>query len=113
MNTLKGVTEEEVETRIKSFESVIKSDLLWVLSDVRGRRYIHHLIENECGLFQSNFIPGSQDATAHNLGKQEVGLRLFHEINAIDGAWEKMSREAKEFQAKKLRGLEGAQENER
>lgn len=54
-----------------------KSDLMWILADPRGRRFIWRLI-SRCGVFKSSFTGNS--TTFFNEGTRDVGLWATAEV---------------------------------
>ena len=52
------------------------SDLKWLLSDPRGRRFFWALLNRACGVFAASFA-GDPLATAHNEGRRRVGIELM------------------------------------
>lgn len=92
---------KEDKRKIEILESIDKSDLNWVLSDVRGRRFLCRLVgENE--MLSNCYMPGSFDQTAYQLGQRSVGEQLFKEILEISkDMYAKMMREAEKFRIKK------------
>lgn len=70
------------------------SDLLWILSDVRGRRFIWKLLETTKP-FVSGF-QGDNNALQFFSGQRDIGKQLFLEIMGADStAFGKMMTEFK------------------
>lgn len=71
---------KEQERRRKNAALIAQDDLRFVMASDKGRRFVHGLIEF-CGPFRSAFSTnGSQEN--FNLGQQNVGLKLFADIEA-------------------------------
>lgn len=69
-----------------------RNDLLWVLSDIRGRRFIWRMIE---GAYENGFVAGMQDLTNFNLGQKVKATTLLKEImDAKPEAYITMMRES-------------------
>lgn len=69
------------------------NDLLWVLSDRRGRRFIWRLLA-KCGVFKSSFTGNS--TTFFNEGQREIGLWATADImEARPEAYVEMIQEEK------------------
>ena len=58
-------------------------DLLWILSDRRGRRFLWRLLDR-CGVFRTSFTGNS--TTFFNEGMRNVGLIILSGIMAADPA---------------------------
>lgn len=53
------------------------SDVLWILSDIRGRRFLWRLL-GMCGVFKLSFTGNSQ--TFFNEGQRDIGLKVTADI---------------------------------
>lgn len=53
------------------------NDLLWILSDIRGRRFIWRMLE---GAYENPFVAGMTDVTAFNAGQKVKATTLLKEI---------------------------------
>ncbi len=74
-------TDEEVREELATLYDFHKTeDLNWVLSDVRGRRFIWGLLE-EAGVFNSSF-DGTEIGTVFNEGNRAYGLKVLDLIMA-------------------------------
>lgn len=71
----KKKTKDELQKQTK------KDDLIWVLSDPRGRRVVWRLLER-CGIYKNSFTGNSH--TFFNEGRRAVGLETLIEINDAD-----------------------------
>lgn len=70
------------EKRIKRKDRVARDDLLWILSDRRGRRFLWDLF-GSCGVFASAMGPDPY-WTAHNEGRRVIGVTLWKTITETD-----------------------------
>lgn len=69
------------------------SDILWILSDPRGRRFFWRYL-GICGVFRQSFTGNS--TTFFNEGERNVGLKLLSDLNdARPEAYIEMMKEAK------------------
>lgn len=71
-----------------------QDDLVHVLSDHAGRRFVWRLL-TESGVFRTSYVAGSFDLTAINEGRRMIGLKLMADIHQLDPAYYlKMAQEA-------------------
>lgn len=70
----------QLETQIKRQHEI--DDFKWLVSDARGRRVLHRLIE-QTRLFQVSHQGEATHATAFNEGARNTGLFLYNEITEI------------------------------
>lgn len=61
------------------------ADVLFVMNDPAGRRYIHRLLSN-AGLFRLSYEKGDPYQTAFNEGARNNGLRMTADIMEIAAA---------------------------
>jgi hypothetical protein len=54
-------------------------DLLWLMSDKRGRRFMWRLLQRT-GIYQLSFVPGDSTVTAFREGNRNQGLQLLSEV---------------------------------
>lgn len=54
-------------------------ELLWLMSDPRGRRFMWRQLSG-FGVYQQSYVPGSFDGTAFNEGRRSVALKLTTQI---------------------------------
>jgi len=54
-------------------------ELLWLMSDPRGRRFMWRQLSG-FGVYQSSYVPGSFDGTAFNEGRRSMALKLTTQI---------------------------------
>lgn len=58
----------------------VNDDLIWLMGDARGRRYVYRIIESS-GLYKSSYATDNQ--TYFNEGQRMVALRIISELKAI------------------------------
>jgi len=58
-------------------------DLMWVMSQPRGRRFIYQMIHETCHVDAISHVPGDTHGTAFNEGARAVGLALEAHIRNI------------------------------
>lgn len=76
-------------------------DIRWVLSHVKGRRFIWRLL-SWCGAFRASYVPKDSTQTAFNEGKRDVGLRLLLDVShANPKAYSQMEDEVLAREGKK------------
>ena len=72
-------------------------DFKWVLSDVRGRRFIWGLLE-EAGVYSSSF-DGSAETTIFNEGNRNQGLKILSMIHEVaPDMYATMIKEKKDYE---------------
>jgi len=71
----------------------IEDDLIYVMSTIKGRRFIWELM-GLCGKGRQPFVVGAPDATNFNCGKIDVAIQL--EAMADPDLYVLMTKEAKE-----------------
>lgn len=52
------------------------SDIRWVMSNKRGRRFVHGLLE-QAGCYRISYTSGDPHATSFNEGQRNVGNRVL------------------------------------
>jgi len=72
------------------------SDLAWLMSDKRGRRFMWRLL-GELRIYQQSHTPGDTHATAFREGQRSVGLMLTGQLAAACA--DRMSEMQKEIQS--------------
>lgn len=70
---------EELDRKAQLARQVSIGDLKWVMSNKRGRRFVHALLE-QAGVFRLSFTAGDPYATAFNEGKRNDGLRVLEQL---------------------------------
>jgi len=95
-------TPEPVETkrtqevnRAKREAQEAASDLAWLMSDKRGRRFMWRLLA-ETGIYRQSHVPGDTHATAFGEGVRKVGLTLTSQL--LQACPDRMSEMQKEIQ---------------
>ena len=74
-----------------------EEDFKWVLSDVRGRRFIWGLLE-EAGVYSSSF-DGTAETTIFNEGNRNQGLKLLAMIHEVaPDLYATMIKEKKDYE---------------
>lgn len=92
-----GDPEQVKSAKKKEQQKVLdeKNDLLWILSDIRGRRFVWRLF-GMCNMF-SHSMRADSHLTAFNEGARNIGLTIFNEvIVASPESYQKMMSEQQE-----------------
>lgn len=55
-------------------------DLEWVLSSMRGRRWLYEVIYSKAHTNNGSFVMGQSDSTAFNEGARSIGATLLEDI---------------------------------
>jgi len=79
-----ATTPEEVKAQEDERRRMLEqelSDVRWILSDARGRRFIWRLFDY-CGVYRTVMTGNSY--TFHNAGKQDVGHFVMGEVSMAD-----------------------------
>lgn len=84
----------EAKTRSNLEEKIRQEDIKWLMSDKRGRRFIHSLL-SRANVYSSTFNPNSPTVTAFNEGRRREGLELLADINIVPELYIQMLRENK------------------
>jgi hypothetical protein len=69
--------EQEKAANIKRMKEL--DDLRWVLSNIKGRRFIWKVLSS-CGAFHASYVPKDANQTAFNEGRRDIGLRLLRDL---------------------------------
>lgn len=70
-------------------------ELLWLMSDAKGRRFMWRLL-SKAGVYRSTYVQGSFDGTAFQEGKRSAGLELMTLVlQHCPGRFTEMQKEAK------------------
>lgn len=76
-----GAPERKQKAEQAEREAQAETDeLLWLMSDKRGRRFVWRLLER-AGIYRLSFVQGSFDATAFREGQRNEGLRLMSSLH--------------------------------
>lgn len=81
MSQRNAIDPEELERAERGIEDAA-SDLKWVLSDPRGRRFLWELL-GRCGLYRLSY-EHSGSATMFKEGERNIGLELVARIMSVD-----------------------------
>jgi len=85
--------EEQVRAAEKDWEDRSK-DILFIMNQPRGRRWIYELIYDACHTDRMSHVPGSSDDTAFNEGGRSVGLKILEDVRTSNfGLYLKMMEE--------------------
>jgi hypothetical protein len=77
---LETATREEFAKQASLARQTSIGDLKWVMSNKRGRRFVHGLLE-QAGVFRLSFTPGDPHATSFNEGLRNSGLRVLVQLH--------------------------------
>lgn len=73
-------------------------ELLWLMSDKRGRRFMWRQLSG-LGVFSLSFVAGDFSLTAFNEGRRNEGLKLMAEImEHCPERYNEMQKEAKQYE---------------
>jgi hypothetical protein len=70
--SLDAATRERADKAAELARQTLIGDLKWVVSNKRGRRFVHRLLE-QAGVYRSSFTPGDPHATSFNEGQRNLG----------------------------------------
>ena len=85
----------EIAGRRKRDERDEVDELLWLMSDAKGRRFVWRLLRR-AGVYHSTYVQGSFDGTAFNEGKRAWGLDVMTKLlQHCPGHYTEMQKEAK------------------
>lgn len=73
------IVENQALDRALSAETA-KTDLIWVMNDPRGRRFIKRLLESS-GIYRSSY--SSDSGIYFREGERNVGLRILSELERL------------------------------
>ncbi|WP_165909648.1 endopeptidase [Variovorax guangxiensis] len=72
--------EREAKAKAQALDERNEVDeLLWLMSDPRGRRFMWRRL-SENGVYQQTYVPGSFDQSAFNEGRRAMALKLMSQI---------------------------------
>jgi len=77
------ITDSSDEAQISKAEDQEKDrerDLEWILSSMRGRRWMYELIYTKAHVNGGSHVPGCSDSTAYNEGGRAVGNDILENI---------------------------------
>jgi len=58
----------------------LERDLEWVLSSMRGRRWIYSVAYGKCHVSGGSHVMGESDSTAYNEGARSIGEDILEDI---------------------------------
>lgn len=68
--------------KAQDHERSVEADLGWLMSQPRGRRYIHKLIYEVAHKDAPSHVPNDPNSTAYNEGARSIGVALEEELRA-------------------------------
>jgi hypothetical protein len=73
-------------------------ELLWLMSDAKGRRFVWRLLQGY-GVYQLSYVQGDPAHTAFNEGRRNEGLKLMSQIlQHCPARFSEMQKEAKTYE---------------
>ena len=73
-------------------------ELLWLMSDPRGRRWMWRRL-SDLGVYRLSYVQGDFATTAFNEGQRNVGLKLINQImQHCPARFTEMQKEAKSYE---------------
>jgi len=69
------------ENQVKRAEALQEDkdrDLMFVLKEARGRRFLYEIIFNDSHMLANSHVPASSDSSAYNEGARQVGIALYN-----------------------------------
>jgi hypothetical protein len=57
-------------------------DLEWILSSMRGRRWLYELVFSQSHVNNGSFVMGQSDSTAFNEGARSIGSAILEDIRS-------------------------------
>lgn len=96
MSTANRGDVSKMEKNEKLIHEIERGQYLYVMSDPKGRAFVHRLLGEILGTFETNFHPSGSEMYFRS-GKRNAGLQIFAEVEtAAPDLCEKMRKEAKE-----------------
>ena len=71
-------SDEQQVKKAQALQEDKDRDLMFVLIDERGRRFLYEIIFNDCNMMANSHVPASSDSSAYNEGARQVGIALFN-----------------------------------
>lgn len=85
---------EQAERQRRDARDAI-DELLWLMSDAKGRRFVWRLLQG-FGVYQLSYVQGDPTHSAFNEGRRNEGLKLLSQImQHCPARFTEMSKEAK------------------
>jgi hypothetical protein len=76
--TLETAARERAEKKAELARNVATGDLRWVMSNKRGRRFVHSLLE-QAGVYRLSFM-ADPHVTSFNEGQRNLGLAVLAQL---------------------------------
>ena len=73
---------KEATKDAKFYEDRAKDDLKFIMSNARGRRFMHELLAKS-RLFAASYVPGDSHTTAFHEGMRAIGRDLLAQIDEM------------------------------
>ena len=71
-------SDEQQVKKAQALQEDKGKDLMFVLKEERGRRFLYEIIFNDCHMMANSHVPASSDSSAYNEGARQVGIALFN-----------------------------------
>ncbi len=71
-------SDEQQVKKAQALQEDKDRDLMFVLKEERGRRFLYEIIFNDCHMMANSHVPASSDSSAYNEGARQVGIALFN-----------------------------------
>ena len=71
-------SDEQQVKKAQALQEDKDKDLMFVLKEERGRRFLYEIIFNDCHMMANSHVPASSDSSAYNEGARQVGIALFN-----------------------------------
>lgn len=79
-------------------------ELLWLMSDPRGRRFMWRQL-SDLGVYRLSYVQGDFATTAFNEGQRNVGLKLLSQVmQHCPARFTEMQKEAKSYERRSNSG---------
>ena len=88
---------KEVTKNAKFYKDRANDDLKFIMSNARGRRFMHELLANS-RLFAASYVPGDSHTTAFHEGMRAIGRDLLARIDGMPKYFNLMMDENREDQ---------------
>lgn len=75
-------SDEQQVKKAQALQEDKDKDLMFVLKEERGRRFLYEIIFNDCHMMANSHVPASSDSSAYNEGARQVGIALFNRCKA-------------------------------
>jgi len=94
---------EQAEKQKRDARDAI-DELLWLMSDPRGRRFIWRQLDG-FGVYRLSYVQGDPALTAFNEGRRNEGLKLMSQIlQHCPARFTEMQKEAKSYERRTSSG---------